>query len=193
MKRKMRILPGILAMLTVLIFAPQAWAEESAGAGEQGATIFFKWTHLVIIVGLLVYVVRTFGRPYFRSKADTITAAIGKATAAKAEAERLLKEAEAKLASLEQEVAQFQVVAQKEAAAELQRLRAMMKLDAEKIGLAAKAEIEAAERAARVELKALAANLAVDRAQSMVARELTPALQEAVVNHFVQNLQGRPN
>jgi len=62
-----------------------------------------------------------------------------------------------------------------------------------KIGTAAKAEIEAAERATRVELKALAAKLAVDGAESLVARQMTPSVQEALISQFVQSLQGRPN
>ena len=111
----------------------------------------------------------------------------------RSEAESHLQESAAKLASLEQQVAQFRATAQQEAVAELERLRAMTKIDAEKIGIAAKAEIDAAERAARVQLKALAAKLAVDRAEALVSKELTPAVQEAMLNHFVQSLQGRPN
>ena len=129
----------------------------------------------------------------YRRNADNISSAITKATAAKMEAERKLKEAAEKFARLEQEVAEFRAQAQKDAAAELDRLRALTKVDAEKIQLAAKAEIEAAERAARVELKALAARLAVDRAESLLAKELTPAVQESMISHFVQSLQRRPN
>lgn len=194
MKQNPKLLRGIIVPLMILGCAMVAQAAEEGGsAAEHSVGLAFKWIHFVIVVGLLVYVVRKFGRPYFRSKADTITAAIAKATAAKLEAERLLKDAEAKLASLEQEVAQFRSLAQKEATAELERLRAMTKVDAERIGLAAKAEIAAAERAARVELKALAAKLAVDRAESLVAKEMTPVVQEAMLNYFVQSLQGRPN
>ena len=40
---------------------------------------------------------------------------------------------------------------------------------------------------------ALAAKLAVDRAESMVSNQMTPAVQEAMINNFVQSLQGRPN
>jgi F0F1-type ATP synthase membrane subunit b/b' len=72
-------------------------------------------------------------------------------------------------------------------------LRNATQLDVEKIRIAAKAEIEAAERAARVELKELAAKLAVDGAESLVTKQMTPAVQEAMINSFVQSLQGRPN
>jgi len=62
-----------------------------------------------------------------------------------------------------------------------------------KIAAAAKAEIEAAERAARLELKALAANLAVDGAESLLAKQLTPKAQESLISNFVKSLEGRPN
>jgi F0F1-type ATP synthase membrane subunit b/b' len=90
-------------------------------------------------------------------------------------------------------VAEFRAAAQKEAQAELERLRKLTQLDVERIGLAAKAETEAAERAARLALKALAAKLAVDGAESLVAKQMTPAVQDALIRNFVQSLQGRPN
>jgi len=53
-----------------------------------------------------------------------------------------------------------------------------------KIAAAARAEIEAAERAARLELKALAANLAVDGAESLIAKQLTTQAQELLISNF---------
>ena len=61
------------------------------------------------------------------------------------------------------------------------------------ISLAAKAEIEAAERTARVELKVFAAKLAVDGADSLLAKQLTAQAQESLVSGFVASLEGRPN
>ena len=97
------------------------------------------------------------------------------------------------MASLEKEVAQFRAQAQGDAAAELERLRSVIQLDVEKVRAAAKAEMEAAERAARVELKELAARLAVDGAESLVAKQMTPAVQEAMISNFVESLERRPN
>ena len=51
----------------------------------------------------------------------------------------------------------------------------------------------AAERAARIELKALAAKLAVDGAESLLAKQLTAQVQESLVGGFVKSLEGRPN
>jgi len=104
-----------------------------------------------------------------------------------------LKDAEQRLARLEQEVHSIRAEAQKDAAAEAERIRALAKSDVEKVGIAAKAEIEAAERAARLELKAIAAKLAVDRAESLVSKQLTPQTQDALIAGFVKSLQGSPN
>jgi F0F1-type ATP synthase membrane subunit b/b' len=149
-------------------------AAEGANPAEKSAEAVFKWIHFAILVVVLIWLFK-------------------KAAAAKAAAEKQLKEAAAKLTTLEQEVARFREQAQKEAAAELERLRGMTTMDIKKLSVAAKAEIDAAERAAREVLKALAAKLAVDRAQSLVAGEMTPAVQDAMISNFVQSLQGRPN
>jgi F-type H+-transporting ATPase subunit b len=91
------------------------------------------------------------------------------------------------------EVAELRAFAERESAAEVVRLRAATQSDAQKIAAAAKAEIEAAERAARLELKALAANLAVDGAETLLVKQLTPKAQESLISDFVKSLEGRPN
>ena len=72
-------------------------------------------------------------------------------------------------------------------------MRAATESDMQRVAVAAKAEIEAAERAARLELKATAANLAVDEAEALLTKELTPKVQESLVASFVKSLEGRPN
>ena len=168
-------------------------AEEGGGPAEQSIRMIFKWVHFVILAVLAYWVFGKLLPPFFRHKADHISEAISKATAAKADAERRLQEAVTRMGSLEREAAEFRAQAQRDAAAELERLRGVTQLDVEKVRVAAKAETEAAERAARVELKELAARMAVDGAESLVAKQMTPAVQEAMINSFVQSLQGRPN
>jgi len=179
----------------VLLFAAMSThaAEEGGNAATERANEIFKWINFAIVAGLIAWVFLKLTPPFFRKNAETISSAITKATAAKAEADRQLREAEEKLARLEQEVAQLRATAQREMTVEAERLRAITQSDIQKIGLAAKAEIEAAERAARLELKVVAANLAVDGAESLLAKQLTPQAQESLVAAFVKNLEGRPN
>jgi F0F1-type ATP synthase membrane subunit b/b' len=76
----------------------------------------------------------------------------------------------------------------RDAEAEAQRLRAMAREEAHKIEKAALAEIAAADRAARLELKALAARMAVERAEALLRQELTPASEQKLFHTFVVDL-----
>jgi F-type H+-transporting ATPase subunit b len=168
-------------------------AEEGGNAATERATEIFKWINFAIVAGVIVWVFGKLLPPVFRKKAEAISSAITNATNAKAAADAQLREAENRLANLQKEVAELRVYAEKEAAAEVARLRAATLNDAQKIAAAAKAEIEAAERAARLELKALAANLAVDGAETLLVKQLTPKAQESLISNFVKSLEGRPN
>jgi len=168
-------------------------AEEGRGSATAGANEIFKWINFAIVAAGLIWLFAKKLPVWFRGNADKISSAITKATAAKEEAERQVEEAEAKLANLKQEIAALQAAAKREATEEGGRIRALAESDAKKAGIAAQAEIDAAERAARLELKALAASLAVDGAESLLAKQLTPAAQESLVDTFMKSLEGRPN
>jgi F0F1-type ATP synthase membrane subunit b/b' len=182
------LVPAFCLLLAVATRA----AEESGSAAEQ-PVVTFKWIHFVIIAIFLVWLFATALPPVFRRSAENIGAAITSATAAKAEAERKLNEAVAKLANLEKEIAAFRAAALREAAAEAERLRKSGQADAEKIAAAGRAEIQAAERAARLELQAIAAKIAVDRAEALLAQQMTPATHDSLFHSFIQALQGRLN
>lgn len=186
---------GFLCGTVTFLFAAAASAQaaEENGTATEHANEIFKWINFVIVAGLVFWSFQKYVIPFFRKNAESISSAITKATAAKAEADRQLREAEEKLAHLQQEVTQLRAASQREGTAEAERIRNISQSDAQKIGLAGKAEIEAAERAARLELKAIAANLAVDGAESLLAKEMTPKAQESLVAAFVKSLEGRPN
>ncbi|HLK03265.1 MAG TPA: ATP synthase F0 subunit B [Candidatus Acidoferrum sp.] len=183
---------AVSACVVLLVCACVASAEETNSAAEH-ATELFKWINFGILAAILLWAFGAKLPSVFRANAETIASAITKATAVKAEADRQLAEAEARLARLEQEIVAMRVTAEKEAADDAARIKEMAKADAEKISVAAKAEIEAAERAARMELKTIAAKLAVDGAESLLAKQLTAQAQESLVSGFVASLEGRPN
>jgi len=183
---------SVLAILLFAAFSARG-AEEGGNVSAEHATEIFKWINFAIVAGVILWVFGKVLPSKFRANAETIRAAITKATAAKAAADAQLREAESKLANLQKEVAELRAVSERESAAEVERIRAATQSDAKKISAAASAEIEAAERAARLELKAIAAKMAVDGAESLLAQQLTPAAQESLVSNFVKSLEGRPN
>ena len=181
-------------LVFALLFAVMTvHAAEEGGGTQERANDIFKWINFALVAVGLFWLFGKVLPSKFRANADAISSAITKATAAKAEADRHLREAEEKLARLEQEVAELRATAQRESVAEAERIRSAAQNDAQRVELAAKVEIEATERAARLELKAIAANLAVDGAESLLAKQLTPQVQEALVSAFVKGLAGRPN
>ena len=193
----MRTRPGVLfgSVLFVALFAVMSVraAEEAVSPAVESATEIFKWINFAVVAGLLIWVFGKLLPPVFRKKAETISSAITTATSAKAAADAQLREAETRLANLQKEVAELRANAEREGTAEVTRLRAATQSDAQKIAATARAEIDAAERAARLELKALAANLAVDGAETLLAKQLTPQAQESLISNFVKSLEGRPN
>ena len=168
-------------------------AEEGTSAATERATEIFKWINFAIVAGLVYWVFGKLLPPVFRKNAETIGSAITKATSSKAAADAQLRDAETKLANLQKEVTELRAVAERESAAEVERIHSATRSDMQKIAAAAKAEIEAAERAARLELKALAARLAVDGAETLLVKQLTPQAQESLISSFVKSLEGRPN
>lgn len=190
---QLRLWTSLLALL--LVTAAQAYAaEESGGKATDHATEIFRWINFAILAGALLWVFAKLLPPVFHRNAERISSAITKATAEKDVADRRVREAESKLAHLEQEVAELRAAAERESAAEGDRIRALAQTEAKKVAIAAQAEVEATERAARMELKALAAKLAVDGAESLLAKQLTSAAaQDSLMDAFVKSLEGRPN
>ena len=194
MKAKRHALITASAVITALFLTLTAHAAEEGGAaGAETATEIFKWINFAIVAGALLWVCLQKAPGFFRTRAEEISSAITKAGSAKAAADAQLREAETKLAHLEKEVAELRAFAEREAAAEVERIRTATRSDLEKIAAAAKAETEAAERAARLELKALAAKLAVDGAEALLVKQLDAHAQAGLISNFVESLQGMPN
>ena len=194
MKAKRYLLASASAVIAALFLTLSAHAAEEGGAaGAETATEIFKWINFAIVAGALLWVCLKKAPGFFRGRAEAISSAITKAGSAKAAADAQLREAEMKLANLEKEVAELRAFAEREAAAEVERIRVATRSDLDKIAAAAKAEIEAAERAARLELKAVAAKLAVEGAEALLVKQLNAQAQAGLISNFVKSLEGMPN
>ena len=187
--QRLRIVSSLLLLFFCVALSAHA-AEEGGNAATEHANEIFKWINFAIVAGLLVWLFAKKLPTVFPAKRRKISSAITKATAARAEAERQLREAETKLANLQKEVAalgpQRNAKLPKKANASAPRRRATR----QKVGVAAKAEIEAAERAARLELKALAATLAVDGAEIASRQAAHSAAQETLVGFVCEEPRG---
>ena len=110
------------------------------------------------------------------------------ATAAKTEAERELHEVEVKVEHLNQDVAEMRAEAQRNWAAESERLYASGQAEIEKISHAAREELAASERAAQQQVREIAASLAVERAAAFVSSKMNAEIRARMFQSFITEL-----
>jgi F-type H+-transporting ATPase subunit b len=172
--------------------AAPAMAQEGESPADSPTGWAFRWINFAIVAALLIWGFRK-AAPAFRVRQADIAEKIAEGTRAREAAEARRREVEEKLKGLDQEIAKIGADARLATAAEAQRIRAGAKEDAQKIEAAAQAEIAAAERLARKELRSLAAQLAVERAEAQLRGELTPKAEATIFRGFVEELDRSAN
>jgi F-type H+-transporting ATPase subunit b len=180
---------AVAAVLVLCEVGPAFAQEEGASPADSTIGWVFRWLNFGLVFGGIAYLLARYGAPAFRTRADAISNAIAEGARAREEAENRRREAEAKLAGLEREIAEIRAAARKDTQAEIERIRALAREDAEKIERAALAEIDAAERAARIELKKLAADLAIEGASTLLRQQITPRAQGLLFRNFIEELE----
>jgi F-type H+-transporting ATPase subunit b len=173
------------AIAFLLCAAPVLAQEASQPKLEDSPTgQVFRWINFVLVVVILLYLFRA-APAYFRGHAEEISQKIAEGARAREAAEKRRAEAQAKLATIDAEVAKMREEAKKAAVLESERVRSLAKSEAEMIERAAQAEIAAAEHAARLELRILAARMAIERAEALLRNELQPKIESARFFEFV--------
>ncbi|MCU1341776.1 MAG: H+-transporting two-sector ATPase, subunit [Candidatus Acidoferrum typicum] len=178
------------ALFTFVFTAIPALAAEGTGEESSGFTpgLFFRWLNFAIVFGGIAYLIAKHGGSFFRANAKAIAASITEASAAKAEADRELHAVEAKIARLNQEIAELREAARRDSEAEAERLLASGRVEIEKIMQAARGELAASERAAQQELRAIAASMAVERAGALVRSRMNGEVRARIFHAFLGEL-----
>jgi F-type H+-transporting ATPase subunit b len=153
------------------------------------------WLSVVLNFAVIAIVIVWAGRKFlpgiFRDRTAAIQKAMLEAQKASAEARAKLAEIEAWLAKLDTEIGAIRDAAEKEGAAEVARLEAAAQEDARKIVASAEQEIAAAAKAARRQLTAHAADLAVGLAQKQI--RVDAATDQTLVRKFAGQLGATEN
>jgi F-type H+-transporting ATPase subunit b len=166
-------------------------AQESSvtQTAETPAGTVYHWLNFALIAGAVAWVMRRSGRAYFRGRARSIGRTIQDAMADRAAAERERREVEGRLVAVDLEIQDMRRAAARETAAEAERIRTLADAEAKRIGQAAKLEMEAATRAARQELRSLAARRATERAAAILRSRMNAAAETALFRSFVGELE----
>lgn len=125
--------------------------------------------NFLVVLFLIWFFSKTGVPKMFRDRSAAIQRGMEEARKASAESAARLTAIEARLASLNQDIANMRTQAEREAKAEEDRLRATTEEEKRKIVQSAEQEIAAASSNARRELKNLAAELAVALAEKKIA------------------------
>jgi F0F1-type ATP synthase membrane subunit b/b' len=195
-----RRLRGSIGWQFIIIFAgwflslgAPAIAQESAPSPENTQTGWiFRWIIFAIVFAAMV---RAFVKsaPALKSRSEEISQKIAEGARAREAAEKQRRDVQTKLAGIDTEVTKLREEAKKSMEAEATRLKALARREAELIEQAARAEIAAAQRAASLELKAMAARLAIERAEAVLTKEITPEAQASLFRTFVLELERGAN
>jgi len=170
----MTVLPGALLLL--------------AAEGGHDNLMLWRIVNFLILAGLLGFLARKHGGPFFAARSQTITREIEESRRQAQESEARLKSVENRLAGLDREVDRLRAAARQEAATEQARIERDTERAVNKVFALSEQEIAAAGKTARAELKAYTAQLAVALAEKKIAARMTPETQRALVGAFVERL-----
>lgn len=162
------------------------WFASHTGLSLGAAYWVLVCLNFAIIAALIGWVAKKNLPAMFRSRTAAIRKSLDEARRVSEDANRRLSEIESRLARLDVEIAEMRKGAEAEAAAEEERIRAAAEQDRRKVIETAEQEIEAATKAARRELKAYAATLAVSIAEKKI--QVDAKTDESLVRTFVREL-----
>jgi F-type H+-transporting ATPase subunit b len=187
-------------LVAILLYSTQTFvlnAAEQGGKAAEGepSQLLWKFANFAILAGLLGYMIYKKAGAFFRSRTEAIRKDIEEAGNLRREAEERAAGIERRIENLQAEIESLRAGARAEMTAENERLRQETEAGFEKIRRQTEQEIASAAKAARHEVRAHAAELAVDLAAGKLRALMTPTTDEALAGAFLDGLEktgGRP-
>lgn len=174
----------------LLLGAAICMAQEHAGeAAESEPAPIWVWANFAILAVGLGYLMSKHLPTFFQSRTDSIRKSIVEAQQAKIDAERRAADMEARMKALGSEIEKLRAESQKELEEEGARIRRETAGHLERLERQAELEIEAASKAALRDLRAYAADLAVDLAEKRIRERLDERTEASMIEGFVHDLQ----
>jgi len=162
------------------------WLARNTGMSVERTYQLSVLANFAVIALAIVWLSKKNLPAVFRNRNASIQRALQEARQASEEANRRLADIEARLSRLDSEIEQMRAAAETDAAANEERIKAEAEEDARHIADSAGQEIAAAAKAARRELTAYAADLAVSLAARQV--KIDGATDQSLVRNFAEGL-----
>ena len=158
-------------------------------AEEEGSMDIWKWANFLILAGGLGYLIGKHAGPFFAARSASIRKDMEDSLAQRLDAEARAADVDRRLANIEADIAALRCEGERDARAEAARMERHTAEEIAKIQAHSEQEIVSAGKAARMELKRYAAELAVELAEQKVRARMTPDAQDELVQGFVRNLK----
>jgi F-type H+-transporting ATPase subunit b len=158
------------------------------GGNLQHAYWLAVLLNFLVIAAVLVWAGRKYLPGMFRDRTASIQRAMEEARRASEDANRRLGEIESRLSKLGDEIAAMRAAGEADLAAEEARIKAAAEEDGRKIVESAEQEIAAAAKAARRDLTAYAADLAITLAKKQI--HVDAGTDASLVRSFSERLAG---
>jgi F-type H+-transporting ATPase subunit b len=160
---------------------------EEHGHEEEGdPRIGLKWANFAILAIIFGWGLAKALPPFFKSRSEEIAQGIAEAAKLKADAEAKAAQIEQRMAQLSGEIETLRGKAKAEMQVEADRIKRETENFLAKIHENGLGEIEAASKRAKAELKAQAAQQALDLAETRIRASLTNG--DALVERFISDL-----
>lgn len=189
MKRFLLQGAGCLLLLLLPVAALAAvGGGEHADSGVILKDFLYRCFNFALMVGLLVYFVRKPIRNGLRNRREEIETMLADAQAAKEAAEAKYREYSEKLEKATEEIEGISAAIRREGELERDKILAHARDMSEKILQEAEARAANAVARAKDELRAEAAQLAVDLAEEYLKKEFSPTDQKRLVEEYMQKV-----
>ncbi|MGO9125025.1 MAG: ATPase [Terriglobales bacterium] len=162
------------------------WVSKLTGLDLESAYWLCVVLNFAVIAGVIFWLSRKSLPGMFRNRTASIQKAMAEARKTSEDANRRLGDIESRLSRLGAEIGDMRATAERDAAAEEERIKAAAADDARKIIASAEQEIVAAAKSARRELTAYAADLAVSLARKQI--QVDAATDQVLIRSFAQHI-----
>ena len=181
---------GLVLVVGILLVGGSLTTEaaEEAEAHGSGWDLLYRVVNFAILVGALVYLLRKPLSNYLDAKTEQIRRDLTEAAGKRERAEAERKEAEARLAGLDREIAEARVKGLAQAEDERRRILKAAESEAARLAENAKKEIEAELELARRKLTARAAELSIEMARKKIREQISDADRRALFEKSMDKL-----
>ncbi|MGH9353503.1 MAG: hypothetical protein ACRD2G_15305 [Terriglobia bacterium] len=164
----------------------------NGSSGPVGHERLFDWINFILLVVVLVYVLRKPLAQFFAGRSSALERDLEGGRKALEAARVQLAEAEEKMRRLGEAIAAYKAAAVREQEAERERLHRAAEEEARRVLASARAMIETATQAARLELRSAAASEAVAMAERIIRERLDDAARARLVSQFLNGIGTNP-